>query len=131
MGGVYGDQLAFFPELLQEFTVFRMRAALVSGYGERYGEQKVTGYFSWIKGGNMGIEGDLRTQNQQGTFWAVDDTGGKGVIVQGSYLEIDGELFVFKNDDGYSREGGFLGYNLQLVAGPTDLSLIHMRRCRR
>jgi hypothetical protein len=117
---VYGDQLAFFPELLAKHAVFSMAPRIGGGYGPRVNKRSVVGYFSWIRGGNMGIEGENRTENQQATFWAVDYSGGKGQIRQGEYMEEDGELFVFKHDDGFSREGGFLVYNLQLVAGPTD-----------
>jgi hypothetical protein len=117
---VYGDQLAFFPELLEERVVFKMDPKLGAGYGPRYNERRVTGYFSWIKGGKMGIEGDLRTENQNATLWVLDDTDGRGIVEQGDYLEEDGCLFVVNHDDGFFREGGFQVCALQLVPAFTD-----------
>jgi hypothetical protein len=113
---VYGDMLAAFPELLEDLVVFKMEPNVgAGGYGPRHSERTFTGYFSWIKGGRMDIEGDLRTENQNGTLWARDDGEGKGVIEQGDYFERDGCLFVVDHDDGYSREGGFQLCTLQLV----------------
>jgi hypothetical protein len=117
---IYGDQLAVFPELLEEHVVFKMNPKLGAGYGPRYNERSVTGYFSWIKGGKMEIEGDLRTENQNATLWVLDDTGGRGTVEQGDYLEADGCLFVVNHDDGFSREGGFVVCNLQLAPAFTD-----------
>jgi hypothetical protein len=117
---IYGSQLAAFPELLEEHVVFKMDPKLGAGYGPRYNERTVTGYFSWIKGGKMEIEGDLRTENQNATLWAIDDTDGRGIVEQGDFLERDGLLLVVNHDDGYSREGGFLVYTLQLAPAFTD-----------
>jgi hypothetical protein len=112
---IYGDMLAAFPELMGEHVVFKMLPRAGAGYGPRYGQRTVTGYFSWIKGGTMGVEGDLRVGNQNGTLWEKAGADGKGVIEQGDYVEEDGSLFVFVHDDGYAREGGFIVHNLQLV----------------
>jgi hypothetical protein len=117
---VYGDQLAAFPELLEEHVIFKMRPKTGAGYGPRYDKRTVTGYFSWIKGGKLGVEGDLRTENQSGTLWLYDDTEGKGIVEQGDFVEEDGCLFVVNHDDGYSREGGFMVCHLQLVPAFTD-----------
>jgi hypothetical protein len=112
--------LAAFPELMREHVIFKMEPKVGAGYGPRHSLRTVVGYFSWIKGGKMGIEGDLRTENQSGTLWVRDDTEGKGAIEQGDYVEEDGCLFVFNHDDGFSREGGFVVHNLQLVPAFTD-----------
>jgi hypothetical protein len=117
---IYGDQLACFPELLEDHVVFKMEPRLGAGYGPRSDLRTVTGYFSWIKGGKMGIEGDLRTENQNATLWALDDTEGRGIVEQGDFMEKDGFLLVFNHDDGFSREGGFLVYSLQLAPAFTD-----------
>jgi hypothetical protein len=117
---IYGDQLAFFPELMEEYTIFKMDALTGGGYGKRYDFREVTGYWSWIKGGNLGTEGDLMTENQNATLWVKDESDGKGIIRQGEFLEREGEIFRFIHDDGFSREGGFIVYNLQLVPAFTD-----------
>jgi hypothetical protein len=117
---VYGDQLAVFPELLEEHVVFKMDPKIGGGYGPRRDERTVVGYFSWISGGRMEVEGDLRTESQNATLWVMDDSGGKGLIEQGDFIENDGCLFVVNHDDSYSREGGFVVYTLQLVPAFTD-----------
>jgi hypothetical protein len=117
---IYGDQLAFFSELLEEHVVFKMDPKLSAGYGQRYDQRVVTGYFSWIKSGKMGIEGDLRTENENATLWTLDETDGRGVVEQGDYLEKDGFLLVVNHGDGYEREGGFAVHSLQLVPAFTD-----------
>jgi hypothetical protein len=104
-----------FPELLEEHVVFKMDANIGAGYGPRRNERTVIGYFSWIRGGKMEVEGDLRTESQNGTLWVMDDSGGKGLVEQGDFIEEDGCLFVVNHDDSYSREGGFVVYTLQLV----------------
>jgi hypothetical protein len=117
---IYGDQLAVFPEFLEEHVVFKMEPRLGAGYGPRHSQRTVTGYFSWIKSGKMGIEGDLRTENENATLWVLDETGGRGIVEQGDYVEKDGFLFVVNHGDGYEREGGFAVCSLQLVPAFTD-----------
>ena len=118
--GIYGDMLASFPELLQEHVVFKLPQQYSAGYGERYDERHVYGYLSYIKGGNLGVVGDNRAENQNLTFWIEDETNGKGIIQQGDFLEVDNDLYIFNHDDGFSREGGFIIYNLQLVPAFTN-----------
>jgi hypothetical protein len=121
---VYGDMLAAFPELMEELAVFKMDPNVgAGGYSRRHDERKFTGYFSWIKGGKMEVEGDLRTENQNGTLWERSGVDGKGVVRQGDYFERDNFLFVVNHDDGYSREGGFNVYSLQLVPAFSDKQL--------
>jgi hypothetical protein len=127
---VFGDQLSFFPELLENYEVFNMDARTPAGYGKRYNVRKVRGYFSWISGGAMGIEGDLRTENEVATLWVREPFAGtnRGASIrQGSYIEIDGKIFVFKHDDGFRREGAFSRYDLQLAAGVTDRQVTNVK----
>jgi len=120
VSAIYGDQLAFFPELLEEYTVFKMKPGMSAFYGERYNERTVTAYFSYIRGGNMGIEGENRVENQNATMWIEDESGGTGIVKEGDYVEVEGSIFLFNHDDGFSREGSFLVYTLQLVTAFTD-----------
>jgi hypothetical protein len=114
-GGVYGEQLLFFPELLESYTVFKMPAKVGAGYGEAYDKREVTGYFSRNRGGNMGIVSSNRVENDDATFWVEGEEDGKGIIQQGDYVMADGDLFVFYHDDCFSREGVFFVYHLRLV----------------
>jgi hypothetical protein len=121
MGGVYGDMLAAFPELMKAYTVFKMKPHTGAGYGERYNQRTVTGYWSWRKGGKAGIESEARVSNHQATFWAQDNfLTGKSMIGQFDYIEKDGNLYLVIEDDEFSHEGSFTKCLMQRVAGVTD-----------
>ena len=115
---VYGDMLSAFPELMADYEVFKMDPHLGGGYGKRYGKRTVSGYWSWRKHTKMGIEGDLRTENDQATFWAQDDfLTGKKLVGQGDYVEMEGVVFLVIEDDSFSHEGGFTRCLMQRVSG--------------
>jgi hypothetical protein len=121
MGPVYGNMLAAFPELMRDYEVFKMRPRIGAGYGERYDQKTVTGYMSWRKAREMGIEGDSRTKNDRVTFWEQHDyLTGESRIEQGDYVEIKKRLFLFIEDDNFEAEGGFTRWTLQQVSGNTD-----------
>jgi hypothetical protein len=121
MGGVYGDQLAFFPELFVEHEVFDMKARTGGGYGPRYNKRMVSGVFQWIPGGKMGIEGENREPNEDATFWVRQEALEEKLVRQGSYVEVfDEGIFLFHHDDNFTREGAFVKCDLKLVAGLTD-----------
>jgi hypothetical protein len=119
MGGVYGDMLSAFTELLEDYEVFSMDAKLGAGYAQRTNRRTVTGYLSRIKGGAEGIEGGLRTENQYGIFYEKL-SGDESVIRQGDYLERKHEIYQFIHDDDFEREGGFVSWDVQLLAAFTD-----------
>jgi hypothetical protein len=119
--GVYGDMLAFFPELLIEHELFDMAARAGGGYGPRTHKRMVAGVFQWIPGGRMGIEGDNRQANEDATFWVGQSEAAEKQVRQGSYLEVPGEgVFLFHHDDNWTREGDFIKCDLKLAAGLTD-----------
>jgi hypothetical protein len=103
-----------------------MEANLGAGYGKRFNQRVVTGYWSWRKGGKSAIEADLRSENQQATFWVLIGTG-KDIITQGEYVEVDGEIYLVIEDDNFVREGGFTRCVMQLVSGNTDEQRPHRR----
>lgn len=118
---VYGDMLAISPELMSNHEVFKMNPRIGAGYGERYGKRTVTGYWSWRKAREMGIEGDARTENDRATFWERHDyETGESRVEQGDYAEVKGHLYIFVEDDDFGAEGGFTRWTVQRVAGNTD-----------
>jgi hypothetical protein len=121
LSGVYGDQLAAFPELLKEYEVFKMSPRIGAGYGERYDKRTLTGYMSWRKAREADIVGDAATKNDRGTFWEqCDFRTGESRIEQFDLVEIKGKLYRFIEGDDFSREGGFARWTIQYVAGNTD-----------
>lgn len=120
MPGIHGDMLAYWPELLLDYTIWRMKPELGAGYKAREVYKVIEGaYFSRNKGGDQTVISELKTENQKAAFWSPDEIP-RGDIVQGLYLEDDGELYTFINDNAYVREGGFVRYRVQLVVGSTD-----------
>ena len=116
---VYGDMLAAFPELLQDFQLFTMKPLTGGGYAPRVPLTTRVGAF--IKGSRspMKIQGEVRVTNEAGVFYCYelvpDDLLGQGV-----YFEVNGEIFVINDDQTYSREAGFAVYGCQVAQGNTD-----------
>lgn len=126
MGGLYGDMLTYFPELMDFYDVFSMKKSAGAGLSERVVVfPRVWGYFTRNRGGKESVVTDLRTENQQATF-ACEDHIPKAQIKQGLYLEDSGELYQFVLDNSFSREGGFTEHLMQLVVGNTDKQTPHL-----
>jgi hypothetical protein len=122
MPGVLGNMLSAFPELMKDYEVFKMEPRVgAAGYGERYGIRTVTGYMSYRKAREMGVEGDARTKNDRATFWEQHDfLTGESRIEQGDYVEVKKHVYIFVEDDNFGDEGGFTRWTVQRVAGITD-----------
>lgn len=126
MAGVYGDQLAYFPELLVDYEIFSMAPRMGAGYGPRVHFRDVEGYLSRRSGGQESVVTDLRTENQKAVFYC-DEQMPSSDIVHGLYVEDDGELYQFILDNAFVREGGYVRHGLQLVTGNTDKQTPHIR----
>jgi hypothetical protein len=121
-GGVYGDMLSAFPELISEHVVFQMEALPGgAGFTPRHGVKTVDGIFRRVPGGKMGIMGENRERNDAATLWVYDDMVDR--IPQGSYIEELGELYILTKDNNHLREGGFVVFTASVVPGPTDLQV--------
>jgi len=126
MAGVYGDQLAYFPELMTDYEIFALAPRVGAGSNARRRIDTIQGYLTRNKGGKESVVSDLRTENQQASFYCYDEIPA-GTIKQGLYVEDDGELYQFVLDNGYVREGGFVRHQLQLVTGNTEKQVPHSR----
>jgi hypothetical protein len=125
---VYGEMLSVFPELLREFKVFKMKPRTGGGYGERYDEKSVRGYWSWRKQSKLDEQGGLLALNYQATFWAkVDFFTREAQIAQGDFVEVDAEVFRVIDDQNFSREGGFTKCLMARLVGPTDQQVTNRR----
>ena len=121
----YGEMLQFFPEMIEDFELFKMKALLGGGYGPRYDIRKVRGYWSWRKHSELSVEGDLRASSERATFWVKDD--GSYRIQQGDYTEVNQEIFVVMDEDNFVREGGFTRVLMRELAGPTDQQVVNTK----
>jgi hypothetical protein len=123
---VYGAQLAYFPELFDDYEIFKMVPNIGAGFGARQILLTVYGYFSRNKGGEEGVVTDLRTENQKASFWCEDEIP-RSIIRQGVYIEDDGEVYQFVVDNAYVREGGFVRHGLQLITGNNNKQTPHAK----
>lgn len=113
----YDDILSAFPELIEEYTVFDMKAK-IGGYESRTNERKVDGIFRKVPGGRLGIEADNRQKNAIGSFYTFEEEG--ATIGQGAYIDMPDGIYLMTKDNGYIAEAGYVKYLVGIVPGPTD-----------
>ena len=118
MQAIYGAQLAYFPELFEDFPVFSMAPKTGGGYGSRTNGAVVHAVFQRAPGGALGIEADLRQEGGKGRIWVPEEDAHK--VGQGRYLADGNDIYIFDSDNTFLREGGFIQFGLSLVTGPTD-----------
>ena len=116
---IYGDMLAAFPELLQDFQLFTMKPLAGGGYTGRTNLTTRVGAF--IKGSRspMKIQGEARVTNEAGVFYCYELVP-EDLLGQGIYFEFNNEIFVINDDQTFAREAGFAVYGCQVVQGVTD-----------
>ena len=116
---IYGDMLAAFPELLQDFQLFTMKPLAGGGYTGRTNLTTRVGAF--IKGSRspMKIQGESRVINEAGVFYCYEFIP-ESTLREGIYFEVENEIFVISDNQTYSREAGFAVYGCQVVQGVTD-----------
>jgi len=117
-GGIYGDMLAAFSELIGEYCIFDMEATPGGGYGARHDKRVVEGIFRRVPGGKLSVVAENRQPNEVGSFWVYADEANR--IYEGSYLEVGKEIFILTKDNDYLREGGYVRFVAAIVPGPTD-----------
>ena len=121
MGGVYGNMLAAFTELMVDYEVFKMRPRIGSGYGERYDKRTAAGYMSWRRGDRHEIQGNAPALESRGTFWERHDFQTNEPVVQHrDFVEIKGKLYRLMEDADFGYEGGFSKWDVITVSGVTD-----------
>lgn len=114
MGGVYGEFIAFFPELFESFKIYGQEPDLVSGYRLKY-LRTVSGIRQ-----TSGLEIDRdRKKNlptmdvvNSYTLWTYEK-----IDPASEFIEIDGRMFRPMSESLFSREGGFYQTELESVVG--------------
>jgi len=121
MPGVYGEQLAAFPELMQMYEIFTMPAKAGGGFEPRKKYADVRAYLTRNVGGDAGFPDSTFTGFDKAQFFVFNPVP-KTIISQGAYVEDPdtGSLYKFVQDNTYAREGGFAIHRLFSVEGPTD-----------
>jgi hypothetical protein len=126
--GVYGDQLAAFPELLRAHEVFRMSPRIGAGYGERYNKRIAVGYVSWRRGDAQAVQGDAAEHEDLGTLWEQGNpVTGESVVRHNDYVELKGTVYRLLEDADFSAEGGFFRWKVKRVPAVTDQQVSNLK----
>lgn len=114
---VYGDQLAFFPELFQMFDNYSLKPLAVAGKHERVFIQKVRGIKQDMKAGELDVEGDTLNATSVPTFWT------RTPLKRGTYLvdpAFPDELYIVNKENNFKFQGNFIVYILENQVASTD-----------
>lgn len=115
MGGVYGEFLAYFSELFEDFKVYKQIPKVASGYALEY-SRAVTG-IRQSDGVYVIQKNRKHTVNTMGigaayTLWTYER-----IDPATEFVEIDGRMFRPMKSPDFSREGGFWETALEAVEG--------------
>ena len=114
MGGIYGDQLAFFTEQFRMFDYFSMKPLPNGSYSTREPLGKVKGVFQFVKRGDLIRENDTEADTNVPTIWT------RQKLKVGNFIEMDDELYRITSDYPWKFEGGFYCYSLETFVGNSD-----------
>lgn len=114
MAGIYGEFLAFFSELFEDFGVYRHEDDTVSGYSlEKVGTVRGIRQSESYKA-SAGAPRTVPVLNVGAKYWLW--TYGP-VDMAREFVEIDGRMFRPVTESVFVREGGFYETVLELVVG--------------
>jgi len=118
---IYGEMLAYFPELVQPHVVYTMRPQTIGGYGPHEKERKVNGILLLITPGAMGSEKG-RTEQERGVFFVQIDAD-TPKIVQGDFVDYEGVPYLLMKPSHAENIGGFIHFVLHEVIPPNGTKL--------
>ena len=112
MIGVYGDMLAFFSELFEDFVTFTMQPKPVAGFNPRQNERTISGVFQFVKSGDIQFEAKTSVDVSYPTFWTYEK------LEKDSYLlHPDGTMYRRVKPNDWTKQGSFYVYIMESVAG--------------
>lgn len=114
MGGVYGEFLAYFSELMERFKVVKQNARLDSGYDLgtfRYvqGIRQNEGSYFVDKANRKNYTADIGNRYTLWTYEPIDAAT--------EFVEIDGGMYRPMNQAAFNREGGFYEMAVERLVG--------------
>ena len=66
---IYGDMIAFFPEMVATYGSFVMSPDVIAGYGERRNHVRIQGILQHIKPGDLDLKDDVLSDITVPTLW--------------------------------------------------------------
>lgn len=121
MGGVYGDFLAFFPELMQDFTIVSVKARIGAGYDISPVGRTVRGVIQTVRESNENAGSRIRHGDQaflvesDSDIWVLYTY--EAVRVGRDALQWRGHLYRPSEESVWVHEGGFYQTRLERVVG--------------
>lgn len=112
---IYGDMLAFFPELKRKYVTFRMAPQVKGMYGPRANEGTIIGILQNVKYGDIVKQGNTEADTEVPVLWT------RAELLIDSYIEDeDGVVFKRTRPSDWHNYGGFRAYVLETVVGASD-----------
>lgn len=112
---VYGEMLAFFPELKRPIIFFTMKPGVLAGYENRAGQVIIDAIYMPMKAKDIGYEGDTLSEKIVQTVWTEVKLAAN---VFARVHEKDYRVVNIGKPFGY--EGNFNVYVLENLVGITD-----------
>lgn len=111
---VYGDMLAFFPELIRRFVLYEKSPTIIAGHTDKKNLRQTSGILQFCKAGDVVVNGQTLNDVDAPLIWTRSDIG------MDTYIEADGVEYRRTKNNKYVRESGFYIYVLESVVGNTD-----------
>lgn len=111
---VYGDMLAFFPELIRRFVLYEKSPTIIAGHTDKKNLRQTSGILQFCKAGDVVVNGQTLNDVDAPLIWTRSDIG------MDTYIEADGVEYRRTKNNKYVREAGFYIYVLESVVGNTD-----------
>lgn len=116
---VYGDMLAFFPELRRAFKTYVLPPDVVAGYQPTNEEDKIIiyGILQFVKAGSLAEEGDTLSDRDVPVFWSRTPVK-NGVCIEDVEF---GKIVQYRvvKPASWRLEGAFHVYVLETLVGVT------------
>ena len=109
---IYGDMLAFFPELKKKYTTFRSRPDVKAGYGPRLDETEIVGILLYVKAGDILRQNDTQDDVEVPALWT------RTKLSKDAYVEDHDEIVYRRGKVVNNKDtGNFYLYMLETVVG--------------
>lgn len=111
---VYGDMLAFFPELIRVIILYEKSPTIIAGHTDKLNLRPSSGVVEFCKAGDVIVNGNTLNDVDAPILWT------RSVISMQTYIEIEEVEYRRTKNNAFAREGDFNVYVLNTVVGNTD-----------
>lgn len=112
---IYGDMLAFFPELIRKIVLYEKQPTTIAGHFFKENVRVSSGVIQFCKAGDIVVNGQVLNDTDCPVLWT------RSMLAMNTYVQ-DSDLIEYRRtkDNAYAVEGGFNVYILEKVTGNTD-----------